>query len=149
LPPLGSVDLILAADCVYFEPAFPLLVQTLSSLCTVASDRCEILFCYKQRRKVWFPGSSPTRLTNQPFTGRQTVFCFAKEAIFLATGKNPWVVCPLFSLFSRWRMIPREKFIPVKEFHCIALYPNKAEYPHNPLNTLSQDQRLTSRVSTL
>jgi hypothetical protein len=42
-------NLILAADCVYFEPAFPLLVQTLSDL---ADTTTEILFCYKKRRKV-------------------------------------------------------------------------------------------------
>jgi len=42
-------DLILAADCVYFEPAFPLLVQTLSEL---ATEQTEILFCYKKRRKA-------------------------------------------------------------------------------------------------
>ncbi|TFK86434.1 hypothetical protein K466DRAFT_550388 [Polyporus arcularius HHB13444] len=43
-------DLILAADCVYFEPAFPLLVQTLADL---VSDRStEVLFCYKKRRKA-------------------------------------------------------------------------------------------------
>ncbi|KAF8974677.1 putative methyltransferase-domain-containing protein [Flammula alnicola] len=42
-------DVILAADCVYFEPAFPLLVQTLSDL---ADESTEILFCYKKRRKA-------------------------------------------------------------------------------------------------
>lgn len=42
--------MILAADCVYFEPAFPLLVQTLSDL--VVDNRTEVLFCYKKRRKV-------------------------------------------------------------------------------------------------
>jgi len=43
-------DLILAADCVYFEPAFPLLVKTLTDL---APDKSvEILFCYKKRRKA-------------------------------------------------------------------------------------------------
>ncbi|KAH9943016.1 putative methyltransferase-domain-containing protein [Epithele typhae] len=43
-------DVILAADCVYFEPAFPLLVQTLAAL---VSDRStEVLFCYKKRRKA-------------------------------------------------------------------------------------------------
>ena len=44
-------DLILAADCVYFEPAFPLLVQTLSEL---SDSTTEILFSYKKRRKVGF-----------------------------------------------------------------------------------------------
>ncbi|KAF9224323.1 hypothetical protein BS17DRAFT_779635 [Gyrodon lividus] len=42
-------DIILAADCVYFEPAFPLLVETLSEL---ATEITEILFCYKKRRKA-------------------------------------------------------------------------------------------------
>ncbi|KAJ7179421.1 putative methyltransferase-domain-containing protein [Mycena filopes] len=42
-------DVILAADCVYFEPAFPLLVQTLWDL---ANEDTEILFCYKKRRKA-------------------------------------------------------------------------------------------------
>jgi predicted nicotinamide N-methyase len=46
---IPRLDLILAADCVYFEPAFPLLVQTLSDL---ADTTTEILFCYKKRRKV-------------------------------------------------------------------------------------------------
>ena len=44
-------DIILAADCVYFEPAFPLLVETLCALCPVGAER-EILFCWKKRRKV-------------------------------------------------------------------------------------------------
>jgi hypothetical protein len=43
-------DLILAADCVYYEPAFPLLVQTLSNL--INDEKTEALFCYKKRRKV-------------------------------------------------------------------------------------------------
>jgi len=43
-------DLILAADCVYFEPAFPLLVKTLSDL--VSDDMPEVLFCCKKRRKA-------------------------------------------------------------------------------------------------
>ncbi|KAF9495732.1 S-adenosyl-L-methionine-dependent methyltransferase [Pleurotus eryngii] len=42
-------DIILAADCVYFEPAFPLLVKTLADLSDTGT---EILFCYKKRRKA-------------------------------------------------------------------------------------------------
>ncbi|PCH41625.1 hypothetical protein WOLCODRAFT_137503 [Wolfiporia cocos MD-104 SS10] len=50
-------DVILAADCVYFEPAFPLLVQTLAELVPVPSlsvtdAQPEVLFCYKKRRKA-------------------------------------------------------------------------------------------------
>ncbi|KAH9912709.1 putative methyltransferase-domain-containing protein [Fomitopsis serialis] len=50
-------SLILAADCVYFEPAFPLLVQTLAELVPRGcyadyGDNVEVLFCYKKRRKA-------------------------------------------------------------------------------------------------
>ncbi|GAA98416.1 uncharacterized protein L969DRAFT_94222 [Mixia osmundae IAM 14324] len=46
---MQTPDIILAADCVYFEPAFPLLMKTLRLLATPTS---EILFCYKKRRKA-------------------------------------------------------------------------------------------------
>ncbi|KAH9843673.1 putative methyltransferase-domain-containing protein [Rhodofomes roseus] len=59
LPPdIHRPSVILAADCVYFEPAFPLLVHTLAELVPrpsdsdAASDRPEVLFCYKKRRKA-------------------------------------------------------------------------------------------------
>ncbi|KAJ7638533.1 putative methyltransferase-domain-containing protein [Roridomyces roridus] len=42
-------EVILLADCVYFEPAFPLLVQT---LCDLVKEDTEVLFCYKKRRKA-------------------------------------------------------------------------------------------------
>ncbi|KAI9811592.1 MAG: hypothetical protein M1827_005341 [Pycnora praestabilis] len=41
--------ILLAADCVYFQPAFPLLQQTLLSLIG-PNTRC--YFCYKKRRKA-------------------------------------------------------------------------------------------------
>ncbi|KAK5053701.1 hypothetical protein LTR84_001662 [Exophiala bonariae] len=42
-------DVVLAADCVYFEPAFPLLLHTLGDL--IGPDtRC--YFCFKKRRKA-------------------------------------------------------------------------------------------------
>ncbi|KAG8885303.1 hypothetical protein FRB99_004469 [Tulasnella sp. 403] len=47
----GGLDLVLAADCVYFEPAFPLLVKTLRDLQDANPD-AEFLFCYKKRRKA-------------------------------------------------------------------------------------------------
>lgn len=52
---LPRLDIVLAADCVYFEPAFPLLVATLAALVprpreSLASP--EVLFCYKKRRKA-------------------------------------------------------------------------------------------------
>lgn len=42
-------DIVLAADCVYFEPAFPLLLQTLDNL-VGPSTTC--YFCFKKRRKA-------------------------------------------------------------------------------------------------
>lgn len=40
---------VLAADCVYFEPAFPLLVSTLESLLAPGSV---CYFCFKKRRRA-------------------------------------------------------------------------------------------------
>lgn len=42
-------DVILAADCVYFEPAFPLLLQTMDEI--VGPDTI-CYFCFKKRRKA-------------------------------------------------------------------------------------------------
>ena len=42
-------DVVLAADCVYFEPAFPLLLQTLADL---IGPNTVCYFCYKKRRKA-------------------------------------------------------------------------------------------------
>ena len=42
-------DIILAADCVYFEPAFPLLQQTLQDL---IGDDSVCYFCFKKRRRA-------------------------------------------------------------------------------------------------
>jgi protein N-lysine methyltransferase METTL21A len=44
-------DVILAADCVYFEPAFPLLLSTLSDLLTLCPS-ATIYFCFKKRRRA-------------------------------------------------------------------------------------------------
>jgi len=42
-------DVILAADCVYFEPAFPLLQQTLEEL---IGPNTICYFCFKKRRRA-------------------------------------------------------------------------------------------------
>jgi len=42
---------ILAADCVYFEPAFPLLQETLSDLFSLNQDAV-VYFCFKKRRRA-------------------------------------------------------------------------------------------------
>lgn len=60
-------DIILAADCVYFEPAFPLLVETLCALAPVGAKR-EVLFCWKKRRKVRPVGLSLFLVSHPHFT---------------------------------------------------------------------------------
>ncbi|OQO02796.1 hypothetical protein B0A48_11079 [Cryoendolithus antarcticus] len=42
-------DILLAADCVYFEPAFPLLLQTLRDL---IGPKTVCYFCFKKRRRA-------------------------------------------------------------------------------------------------
>lgn len=42
-------DVILAAECVYFEPAFPLLLETLRQ--NIGSET-SCYFCFKKRRKA-------------------------------------------------------------------------------------------------
>lgn len=42
-------DIIIAADCVYFEPAFPLLIATLQEL---LGPNSVCYFCYKRRRRA-------------------------------------------------------------------------------------------------
>lgn len=44
-------DIILAADCVYFEPAFPLLMQTLKDLLALV-PAATVFFCFKKRRRA-------------------------------------------------------------------------------------------------
>ncbi|KAI5786046.1 putative methyltransferase-domain-containing protein [Pyronema domesticum] len=43
------VDIILAADCVYFEPAFPLLEKTLVDM---VGENTVVFFCFKRRRRA-------------------------------------------------------------------------------------------------
>lgn len=69
MPPPTNIprpNIILAADCVYFEPAFHLLVRTLDDLSDSAT---EILFCYKKRRKVY---SFPVQFPNLMMFSRRT-----------------------------------------------------------------------------
>lgn len=42
-------DIVLAADCVYFEPAFPLLQKTLEDL---IGENTVCFFCFKKRRRA-------------------------------------------------------------------------------------------------
>jgi len=44
-------DVILAADCVYLEAAFPLLMQTLKDLLEL-EPKATVYFCFKKRRRA-------------------------------------------------------------------------------------------------
>ncbi|RKF53280.1 Protein-lysine N-methyltransferase EFM6 [Erysiphe neolycopersici] len=44
-------NLILAADCVYYEPSFPLLLTTLKDLAKLSPETI-IYFCFKKRRRA-------------------------------------------------------------------------------------------------
>lgn len=44
-------NVIIAAECVYFEPAFPLLMQTLKDLLELNSEAV-VYFCFKKRRRA-------------------------------------------------------------------------------------------------
>ncbi|KAL1865024.1 Protein-lysine N-methyltransferase efm6 [Diaporthe australafricana] len=44
-------DVILAADCVYYEPAFPLLLQTLKDLLALCPS-ATVYFCFMKRRRA-------------------------------------------------------------------------------------------------
>ncbi|KAL9576719.1 MAG: hypothetical protein Q9212_006871 [Teloschistes hypoglaucus] len=46
---LSKPDVLLAADCVYFEPAFPLLLQTMQEL---MDPETVCYFCFKKRRRA-------------------------------------------------------------------------------------------------
>ncbi|KAL8689769.1 MAG: hypothetical protein Q9224_004565, partial [Gallowayella concinna] len=45
----SSPNIILAADCVYFEPAFPLLLQTMQEIMSLDAV---CYFCFKKRRRA-------------------------------------------------------------------------------------------------
>ena len=49
LPGRKQPDILLAADCVYFEPAFPLLLQTMTEL---IGSHTVCYFCFKRRRRA-------------------------------------------------------------------------------------------------
>lgn len=48
-PVSGYADVLLAADCVYFEPAFPLLQESLKAL---IGPQTTCYFCFKKRRRA-------------------------------------------------------------------------------------------------
>ncbi|KAF8458922.1 putative methyltransferase-domain-containing protein [Terfezia claveryi] len=85
----APIDIILAADCVYFEPAFPLLEQTLVEL--VEKDTL-VLFCYKKRRRadIRFMKAINKRLNVTQIKDFQGFEECSKESIFLSAIPLPF-----------------------------------------------------------
>lgn len=78
-------DTILAADCVYFEPAFPLLLQTLQDLLEVC-PKATVYFCFKKRRRADMQFLKSARKTFQVTEiADEDRPVFTREGLFLYT----------------------------------------------------------------
>jgi protein N-lysine methyltransferase METTL21A len=81
-------NLILAADCVYFEPAFPLLLSTLADLLELCKEAV-IYFCFKKRRRadMQFMKNAKKRFVVKEIEDedRET---FSREGLFLYTFRR-------------------------------------------------------------
>src|SRR6266536_3657581 len=81
-------NVILAADCVYFEPAFPLLLQTLEELLELCKDAV-IYFCFKKRRRadMQFMKNGKKKFVVEKIEDqdRET---FSRDGLFLYTFKR-------------------------------------------------------------
>ena len=75
-------DVILAADCVYFEPAFPLLQQTLQDL---IGPRTTCYFCFKRRRRadLHFMKAVKKNFLAEPVEDDPDREAYSRENIFL------------------------------------------------------------------
>ncbi len=81
-------NVILAADCVYFEPAFPLLLATLAELLDLCEDAV-IFFCFKKRRRadMQFMKNAKKRFAVEEIEDQDRK-TFSREGLFLYTFKR-------------------------------------------------------------
>lgn len=83
---MGKVfpDVLLAADCVYFEPAFPLLQETLREL---IGPNTTCYFCFKKRRRAdaHFMTKVKKQFDVHEVTDDPDSDAYARENIFLYT----------------------------------------------------------------
>jgi predicted nicotinamide N-methyase len=77
-------DIILAADCVYFEPAFPLLIATLHDL---LGPNSVCYFCYKRRRRadLRFMKMAKKAFDVQEIRDDPNAGSYSREALYLYT----------------------------------------------------------------
>lgn len=79
--------MILAGECVYFEPAFPLLMQTLKDLMELNPDAV-VYFCFKKRRRAdmqFVKMAKKAFVVEEIFDQDRPVF--SRQALFLFTFK--------------------------------------------------------------
>ncbi len=78
----------MAADCVYFEPAFPLLLATLEELLELCQDAV-VYFCFKKRRKadLQFMKKAKKKFVVEEIEDQDRP-TFEREALFLYTFKR-------------------------------------------------------------
>ena len=80
--------MILAADCVYFEPAFPLLLKTLEDILNLCPDAI-IYFCFKKRRRADMQFmKSAKKIFELEEIEDQDRATFSREALFLYSFKR-------------------------------------------------------------
>ena len=81
-------NVILAADCVYFEPAFPLLLTTLEELLGLCEDAV-IYFCFKKRRRadMQFIKNARKKFVVEEIEDQDREK-FSREGLFLYTFKR-------------------------------------------------------------
>jgi len=81
-------NLILAADCVYFEPAFPLLLTTLEDLLELCKEAV-IYFCFKKRRRadMQFMKNARKKFVVEEIEDQDRDI-FSREGLFLYTFKR-------------------------------------------------------------
>ncbi|RKF58245.1 Protein-lysine N-methyltransferase EFM6 [Golovinomyces cichoracearum] len=80
-------DIILAADCVYLESSFPLLLTTLKDLLKLCEDGV-IFFCFKKRRKAdmrFLKTAKKIFIVEEPED--ESRISFSREGLFLYTLK--------------------------------------------------------------
>lgn len=78
----SAPDVIIAADCVYFEPAFPLLQKTLQDL---VGPRTVCYFCFRKRRRadVHFMKAAKKLFDVEEVTDDPDALAYARENVFL------------------------------------------------------------------
>lgn len=81
-PLSGYPDILLATDCVYFEPAFPLLQESLKAL---IGPQTTCYFGFKKRRRadLRFMNAVNKRFVVEPVTDDPDGEVYSRENIFL------------------------------------------------------------------